>query len=150
MMRIIRINHSGAVVYSDYAHHPTEIVATLKGAREMCRGKLHVVFQPHTFSRTAELFNDFVAAFADSGADEVWLCDIYPARENNIYGVTSAALMGLICKRGKKCRLAKDFADAAKKADSASGKDDMIVVMGAGDVINVAEILQKKYEKNHG
>lgn len=149
-MEKLCVTDKGAVVYSDYAHHPTEIVSTLKGAREMCKGKLNVVFQPHTFSRAAELFNDFVAAFADSGADEVLLCDIYPARETNIYGVTSAALMGLICKRGKKCRLAKDFEDAANRIDAMSGEGDMIIVMGAGDVIEVAEILTKKYGEAHG
>lgn len=136
---------NGAMLYSDYAHHPTEIATTLRGAREMCHGKLNVVFQPHTFSRTAELFDDFVDAFADSGADEIILCDIYPARETNIYGVSSAALMGLICKKGKKCRLAKDFADAAERIDAASGEGDFIIVMGAGDVIEVADILVDKY-----
>jgi len=140
----------GAVLYSDYAHHPTEIETTLKSARAMCKKKLRVVFQPHTFSRTAKLFDDFVRVFSESGADEVLLCDIYPARETNIYGVTSAALMGLIGKNGKKCRLAKDFADAAARMDEAAEDGDFIVVMGAGDVIEIADILVKKYKSECG
>ena len=146
-MEKLCMTDKGAVLYSDYAHHPTEIEATLKGARAMCKGRLNVVFQPHTFSRTAELFNDFVRVFAESGADEVLLCDIYQARETNIYGVTSAALMGLICKNGKKCRLAKDFCDAADKMYNMSGEGDMMIVMGAGDIIEVAEIIKKKYSR---
>ena len=146
-MEKLCITDNGATVYSDYAHHPTEIISTLKGARAMCKGKLNVVFQPHTFSRTAELFNDFVKAFTESGIDEVILCEIYPARETNIYGVTSAALMGLIGKNGKRSRLAKDFADAAEKIDAVSGEGDCIIVMGAGDVIKVADILCEKYKK---
>lgn len=146
-MEKLCVTDKGATVYSDYAHHPTEIISTLKAARAMCKGKLNVVFQPHTFSRTAELFNDFVDAFAYSGADEVLLCDIYPARETNIYGVSSAALMGLVCKKGKKCRLAKDFEDAAERIDADSAEGDCIIVMGAGDVIKVADILCEKYKK---
>lgn len=146
-MEKICTTKKGAVLYTDYAHHPTEIETTLKSARAMCKGKLNVLFQPHTFSRTAKLFNDFVRVFAECGANEVLLCDIYPARETNIYGVTSAALMGLVCKRGMKCRLAKDFEDAARRLDDASGEGDIMIVMGAGDVIEVAEIIKRDAEK---
>ena len=140
------VTKKGAVVYTDYAHHPTEIKTTLKAAREMAKGKLNVVFQPHTFSRTAELFDDFVNVFAESGCDTITLCDIYPARETNIYGVTSAAMMGLICKKGLKvCRLAKGFSIAAEMVDDESGEGDTIVIMGAGDVIHVAELLKDNY-----
>lgn len=147
-MEKLCVSEKGATLYSDYAHHPTEIESTLKAARAMCKGKLNVVFQPHTFSRTAELFNDFVRVFAESGADTILLCDIYPARETNIYGVSSAALMGLVCKRGKKCRLALNFEDAANKIDAMSEDGDMMLIMGAGDVIKVAEILEEKYKES--
>lgn len=133
---------SGAALYSDYAHHPTEIAATLNGAKHICRGKLNVVFQPHTFSRTADLFDGFVSAFADSPADEIVLCDIYPARETNIYGVTSDMLAEQISERGKKCSVRHTFEEAAEYLDSISDDGDIALVMGAGDVIRVAELLR--------
>lgn len=137
---------SGALLYTDYAHHPTEIAATLSAARKICAGRLNVVFQPHTFSRTAELFDEFVDSLSLCDADEIILCDIYPARETNVYGVTSAMLAEKIVSAGKKCRVIADFADVAKYANEISSDGDMILVMGAGDVIRVAEILEEKYK----
>lgn len=135
----------GAEVYTDYAHHPTEIATTLTGARKMCKGKLNIVFQPHTYSRTAELFDDFVSAFSSSEADEIVLCDIYAARETNVYGVSSAQICEKITANGKSCAVAADFADAAKKINELSCEDDVVIVMGAGDVLTVAEILEAEY-----
>jgi len=134
----------GAVVYSDYAHHPTELKTTIEGADALTNGKITVVFQPHTFSRTFELFDDFVSVLTESPADEIILCDIYPARESNIYGISSSQLAKKISSIGKKCTVAESFADAADKADNASANGDMIIVMGAGDVIKVADHLSKK------
>ena len=147
MERVCR-TAGGAAVYSDYAHHPTEIAVTLRGARAICRGRLRVVFQPHTFSRTAELFDGFVGAFADSGADEVILCDIYPARETNIYGVTSAGLAEAIAAKGKRAIRAESFEAAADIMDRDAAPDDLVIVMGAGDVIRVAEILKERETQN--
>ncbi len=134
----------GAAVYTDYAHHPTEIEATLSGAAAMGYDRLTVVFQPHTYSRTAELFDNFVTAFADSAADEIILCDIYAARENNTYGVTSEKLMNAIISRGKRCRYATDFADAAGMSRAVTPGGGMVLVMGAGDVIKVGDLLLQK------
>lgn len=144
-MEKICITASGAALYTDYAHHPTEIAAAMEGARKICGGRLNLIFQPHTFSRTAELFDDFVDAFANCGADEIVLCDIYPARETNIYGVSSDMLADKIAASGKKCSVIHTFEETAAYADKISGDGDMILVMGAGDVIKVAEILEKKY-----
>ena len=74
---------NGAAVYDDYAHHPTEVKATLEGAKALCReaGDLICVFQPHTYSRTAALLEEFSQAF--HGADRVYFADIYAAREEN-------------------------------------------------------------------
>ena len=121
---------------------------TLKGARAICRGRLRVVFQPHTFSRTAELFDGFVDAFANSGADEVILCDIYPARETNIYGVTSEGLADAIAAKGTHASRAESFEAAAERMDRDAEADDLVIVMGAGDVIRVAEILKARNKKN--
>ena len=135
---------SGAALFTDYAHHPTEIAASVKGARKICQGRLNLIFQPHTFSRTAELFDEFVEAFVNCGADEIVLCDIYPARETNIYGVSSDMLAEKIAAAGKKCRVIHTFEETAEYADGHSGEGDMILVMGAGDVIKVAEMIQER------
>ncbi len=132
----------GALIYTDYAHHPSEIRATLKAAGAMKGTKrLRVVFQPHTYSRTAALFDDFTAAFADSAVDEVLLCDIYAAREINTYGVSSADLAGAVAKLGKPAFAAADFEEAADRLAADSEEGDMIIVMGAGDVVKISNML---------
>lgn len=136
---------SGAEVYTDYAHHPTEIRTTLDGACGLGWKRVKVVFQPHTFSRTHELFDGFVSAFAESAADEIILCDIYPARETNIYGVSSEKLAEAIRVKGKNCTVIHGITDAAIYADEASGAGDMILIMGAGDIIKGADKLKELY-----
>ena len=143
-MEKLCVTDRGAAVYSDYAHHPTEIAATLKGARAICGSALRVIFQPHTFSRTAELFDGFVSAFAESGADDFLFCDIYAARETNVYGVSSEQLAEAVAKKGKPAVRAASFAEAADTAYARSGPGDMILVMGAGDVEKVGEMLTEK------
>lgn len=144
-MEKVCVTKNDAVVYTDYAHHPTEIATTIAGARKICKGKLGIVFQPHTFSRTAELFDDFVSVFSECEADEIILCDIYAARETNIYGVSSAGLAEKISMRGKSCKAVSGFAAAAEEINALSGEGDVVIVMGAGDVISVAEILTAEY-----
>lgn len=145
-MEKITTTSSGAAVFTDYAHHPTEIKTTLEGACGMGSGKIRVVFQPHTFSRTHELFDGFVSAFAESNADEIVLCDIYPARETNIYGVSSDKLALAISEKGKKCTVIHGITDAALYADSVSDAGDMILIMGAGDIIKGADKLKEMYK----
>lgn len=120
----------GALVYNDYAHHPSELRATLSAAKALGH-RLVAVFQPHTFSRTAAFFDDFTAAFGD--ADEVIFADIYAAREENVYGVTSALLAektpGAVC-------LHDDEAIAAYLLASA-GEGDLILILGAGDIVRL-------------
>ena len=90
---------NGAPVYDDYGHHPTELRATFAGVRELYPDrKLKVVFQSHTYSRTAALFDDFVDVLAT--ADEVYLLPIYAAREENTWGVTSEKLASAIVEKG--------------------------------------------------
>ncbi len=132
-------------VYTDYAHHPTEIRTTLSGACGLGYRKVKVIFQPHTFSRTHELFDDFAAAFAESAADEIILCDIYPARETNIYGVSSDRLADAVSQKGKNCTVIHSIPDAAVYADEQTGKGDMILIMGAGDIIKAADRLKEMY-----
>ena len=127
----------GAPVYDDYGHHPTEIEATLAGARELYPDKkILLVFQPHTYSRTHMLFDDFVRALGK--ADELVLLPIYAAREQNESGVTSAQL-------AKKMTVPVVLADtpeyAAEEVVRTATADHVVVVMGAGDVFEVSRQL---------
>ncbi len=135
-----RMEYKGSVrrahVYDDYAHHPTEISATLKGAKEMAEGKLVVVYQPHTYSRTAALFDEFAAAF--DSCDEVIFADIYAAREVNSFGVNTRQLAEKI---GDKARYGGDFESCARMLADTLREGDVGIVMGAGDVYKVFDYL---------
>lgn len=135
------VNNNGRVlVYDDYGHHPTEIKATIAGTRELYPDKeLTVVFQPHTYSRTHELFADFASALAL--ADIVYLLPIYAAREENISGVSSEKLAEAIINKGVMVQVfqTKDaVAETIKENTKAKG---VVLVMGAGDVTEVANKL---------
>ncbi|MBR6782581.1 MAG: UDP-N-acetylmuramate--L-alanine ligase [Clostridia bacterium] len=133
---------NGGRVYDDYGHHPTEIKATLEGAKALCAqgSRLICIFQPHTYSRTAALYGDFLTAF--DAADKMAFIDIYAAREDNIYGVSSAGLATDINAatpdRALYCPTPEDAAEAIRKT---TRPGDVVVVMGAGDVIKVTQIL---------
>lgn len=126
---------SGATVYDDYGHHPTEIKASLKGAREMFpKQKIIVVFQPHLFSRTKLLLNDFSKSFND--VDKVILAPIYPAREPFDSTISSEILAEKI---GKKAESFKDFPSIEKYLIDSLSKGDILITMGAGDVYKIGE-----------
>jgi len=127
---------NGATVYDDYGHHPTEVSATLKGAKNACNGRLICVFQPHTYSRTAALADQFAVAFEE--ADKVILTDIYAAREDNVYGISSEKLAISI---GEKAIYGGNLGQISEILKSVSGKDDMIIVMGAGDIFKIFPML---------
>jgi UDP-N-acetylmuramate--alanine ligase len=132
---------NGARVYDDYGHHPTEVKATLEGAKALCceAGDLICVFQPHTYSRTAALYGDFLTAF--DAADRVIFMDIYAAREDNIYGVSSAGLAADVNRRSAAHTHKADYCSTPEEAAEAirriAREGDIVVVMGAGDVIKV-------------
>lgn len=134
---------SGRVpVYDDYAHHPTEIKMAIAGARELHPDKkLTVVFQSHTYTRTHELFADFVRELAR--ADRVVMLPIYAAREENLSGVTSQQLVAEIIKQGTEAVYFETIAAAALFVQKTVKADDMVVVMGAGPVTEVATELTK-------
>ena len=125
---------NGAALYEDYAHHPSEIRATLAAARQFGK-RILCVFQPHTYSRTAELFDGFVSAFGD--ADEVVFADIYAAREANTYGVSSCQL----AQHVKNARYLDSFEKIASYIRENAREGDMVFLMGAGDIIRVEELL---------
>ncbi len=129
----------GVRVVDDYGHHPTEIQATLAAAREFCKGRIHVVFQPHRFSRTRDLLEEFGGAFVD--ADTVIVLPIYAASERPVAGVTAELLAGRIA--GPRVNFAPEFAIAVEKAVDAAREGDVILTLGAGSVSHLAaEILE--------
>ena len=136
---------NGAAVYDDYGHHPTEVKATLEGAKTLCTaeqadGRLVCVFQPHTYSRTANLYPQFLAAF--DAADKVLLLDIYAAREINTYGVSSEGMAADInAATPGKALYCPTPAEAAEAIRTIARRGDSVVVMGAGDVTRVTDLL---------
>jgi UDP-N-acetylmuramate--alanine ligase len=137
---------NGAPLYDDYGHHPTEVRSTLEGAAALCgthedgtRGRLLVAFQPHTFSRTARLYDQFMTAFC--AADRLVTIDIYPARETDTLGMSSEKLARDLCACGTHATYARSHAEAAAYLRSIATPGDVIVVMGAGNVIWVTDHL---------
>jgi UDP-N-acetylmuramate--alanine ligase len=120
----------GVTVVDDYGHHPTEIRATLAAARECGYGRIHVVFQPHRFSRTLDLLDQFAGAFKD--ADTVTVLPIYAASEQPIPGVTAERLAASI--EGPQVHFAPDFPAAVAAAAAQARKGDLILTLGAGSV----------------
>lgn len=135
---------SGVLVYDDYAHHPTEIQATLQGFRaKYPEGRIRVVFQPHLYSRTKLLLNDFAQSFGD--ANEVIVAPIYAAREANDPTITAEILAQRIMDEQKNPGLRVwamlDFVAIETYLRDTAEKGDIIVTMGAGDIFKVGESL---------
>jgi UDP-N-acetylmuramate--alanine ligase len=122
----------GVSVIDDYGHHPTEIRATLAAARDCRFNKVHVVFQPHRYTRTRDLLDDFAAAFDD--ADSVFVLDIYPASEQPIPGITGERVADALRAAGKEARYMPSFEEAASEAVSVAETGDMILTLGAGSI----------------
>lgn len=142
-MELIGKTESGADVFDDYAHHPTEIANTLEAAKELGYKRTVCVFQPHTFSRTAELLDGFAEALGKSGLDEIVLAEIYPAREVNTYGISSEKLCEKVSEYGMKCKAIDSFEKIAEYLKSTIGKDEAVFVIGAGDVNKISQMIVK-------
>lgn len=132
----------GVTVIDDYAHHPTEIKATLNTARNYPHNRVVCVFQPHTYSRTITLFEDFVNSFYD--ADELILADIYAAREKDTGIVSSQMLAESIRAKGIKCNHFHSFEEIADYLKGILQEGDLLLTVGAGDVVKVGEMYLKK------
>lgn len=131
---------NGIRIYDDYAHHPSEISATLSAARACVKDnqKLWCVFQPHTFSRTKSFLQEFGEAL--SLADTVVLADIYSAaREKDPGDISSADIAALISKKGKEVYHFHSFEEIEKFLFAHCAPDDLLITMGAGDIVSVAE-----------
>ena len=120
-------------VFTDYAHHPTEMRCAVQMARQICGSKLRVLFQPHRYSRTKALLADFPAAF--SGADEVVLCPVYAAFESPVEGGSSDDLYAACREAGVNVKLARSCEEAWTHAVRSAKPGDVTLVLGAGDIV---------------
>jgi len=136
---------AGISVIDDYGHHPTEIRVTLAAARQCGFRKIHVIFQPHRYTRTRDLMDEFATAFQD--ADNLIILDVYQASEQPIEGVTGEALARKIIETGKRnATYASSFADAAKLVYEVATEGDMILTLGAGSVSQLGPMILEKLQ----
>lgn len=133
---------NGVTIIDDYAHHPTEIRATLQAARNYPHREIWCIFQPHTYTRTKAFFEEFAESL--SFADHVVLADIYAARETDTLGMSSALLAEKISQNGTDCHYFPSFDEIADFVKSHCIHGDLLITMGAGDVVNIGESLLSK------
>ena len=136
----------GVMVVDDYAHHPTEIMVTLKSAKAGWKSRVVAIFQPHLYSRTRDFHQEFGQALLDS--DVLVVTDIYPAREEPITGITGK----LVCESAKKLGHENAFyvpqiKEVAPFLSRMVKENDMVITMGAGDVYNIGTGLLKLLQK---
>ena len=132
---------NGVTVIDDYAHHPTEIEATLKAAKHYPHEKLWCVFQPHTYTRTKAFFHEFAEAL--SHADHLVLADIYAARETDTLGISSADLAEEVKNLGTDTHYFPSFEEIEAFLKENCKAGDLLITMGAGDIVTVGEDLLK-------
>jgi UDP-N-acetylmuramate--alanine ligase len=129
----------GVSVYDDYGHHPTEIRATLSALKNLGR-RVVVVFQPHRYSRTGLLWDEFGQAFAD--ADEVFFTEIYPAGEEPVKGVSSALINKALMKHeGREAVIIEKFEDIPSAVKPCLREGDIVLTLGAGDVYKAGQMI---------
>ena len=141
----IKGTYNDIMVVDDYAHHPTEVEATLNAAKSGWKRRIVAVFQPHLFTRTREFFREFSTALQI--ADLVLITDIYPAREQPIPGVTSKLIYDELYNKIKdRCYLVPDLDDLEAKLDTLVQPQDMVITMGAGSIWRYGESYSKHLE----
>lgn len=132
---------NGFTLADDYAHHPTEIKATLKAAKDLDYNRIIAVFQPFTFSRTALLKDEFIDALRV--ADKVVLTPIMGSREKNEYGIKSED----ICENLPDALVIDGFENVADYIIDTAGKGDLVITMGGGDIYKAAQIIAQRFKK---
>src|SRR5581483_8427854 len=133
---------SGVTVVDDYGHHPTEIRATLAAARQCGYQRVLVIFQPHRYTRTQALLEEFGRAFGD--ADEVFVLDIYAASEQPIAGVTGERVAEAVTNAAGRARYVTSFTEAAEAAAAAASPGDLVLTLGAGNVSQIGPMVLEK------
>ena len=130
---------NGASIYDDYGHHPTEVKAVAKAMQEKKYNKSWVVFQPHTYSRTKNLLDDFANALINF--DNIIVLDIYAARETNTYNISSLDLVNKIKELGKDAKYIPDFNDCVSYLKENVKENDIVMTLGAGTVTQIGPML---------
>jgi UDP-N-acetylmuramate--alanine ligase len=139
----LRGRAAGVSVIDDYGHHPTEIKATLAAARSCGFRKVHVVFQPHRYTRTRDLIEDFTTAFGD--ADSLFVLDIYAASEKPIEGISGEGLARTVREKGGRgAQYVGSFGDAVSAVAAVAEDGDMILTLGAGSVSQLGPMILEK------
>ena len=139
----LRGKAAGISVIDDYGHHPTEIRATLAAAKQCGFRKIHVIFQPHRYTRTRDLMDEFTTAFKD--ADWITVLDIYAASEQPIEGISGEVLAANISnKSGQSARYVRSFADAIDEVSTLAQDGDMVLTLGAGSVSQLGPLILEK------
>jgi len=139
----LRGKAAGVSVIDDYGHHPTEIRATLAAARQCGFRRVHVVFQPHRYTRTRDLMDEFATCFAD--ADTLLILDIYAASEQPIEGISGEVLARHIGEiGGREVRYVASFAAAAGAIAAVVEPNDMVLTLGAGSVSQLGPMILEK------
>ncbi len=133
---------NGVTIIDDYAHHPTEIQASLAAAKNYPHREIWCVFQPHTYTRTKALFREFVDALCET--DHVVLADIYAARETDTLGISSKDIADALKEKGCDAYYFSSFQDIEDFCTRICQKGDLLITMGAGDVVNIGEDLLKR------
>ena len=141
----VRGNVRGVTVVDDYGHHPTEIRATLQAALESGLKRVHVLFQPHRYTRTRDLMEEFAAAFKDAARVEV--VDIYAASEPPIEGVTAQALVRALRVAGTDAHYAGSFEEAAERLADFAAAGEGILTLGAGSVSQAAPLVLESLKR---
>jgi UDP-N-acetylmuramate--alanine ligase len=146
----LRGRAAGVSVIDDYGHHPTEIKATLAAAKQCGFRKVHAIFQPHRYTRTRDLMEDFTTAFAD--ADSLFVLDIYAASEKPIEGITGEALAQIIREEGGRnsSQYVSSFPEAVSAAAAVAQDGDMILTLGAGSVSQLGPMILEKLQELEG
>jgi UDP-N-acetylmuramate--alanine ligase len=134
---------NGVQFFDDYGHHPVEIRAVLRAARDACKGRIVAIAQPHRYTRLRDLFSDFAACFNE--ADTVLLAPVYPAGEDPIEGVTSEALVARMRAGGHRdARFIRGPEDIAPIVRGLAKEGDFVVFLGAGNITQWAYALPKE------
>ena len=129
----------GVTVVDDYGHHPTEVLATLRAAKECDYTAVHVLFQPHRYTRTRDLWTEFLSAFVS--ADSVEIVDIYSAGEAPIPGVTAEALVADITRRTPHVTYTPSMEEAVRRLAGRAQSGSVIITLGAGSVSHAAPLI---------
>lgn len=139
----VKGEEDGVLVVDDYGHHPKEVAAVLRAAREHSQRRVVVVFQPHRYTRTRDLLDEFAGAFND--ADQVFIAPIYAAGEDPLPGVEAANIVKVVQAQGHTaCTALDDYDTIAAHVRPELRSGDLVLTLGAGNIVHTGEVLLRE------